>query len=83
MWLGSPSLSLSFSVFVDTVDRVESRLNANQNEINFDAKMKINKNSGRAAASAAATLDSLNPSQSCHTPSPFLPPGLTLIENAA
>lgn len=77
MWLGSPSLSLSFSVFVDTVDRVESRLNANQNEINFDAKMKINKNSGRAAA---ATLDSLNPSQSC---SPFLPPGLTLIENAA
>lgn len=80
MWLGSPSLSLSFSVFVDTVDRVESRLNANQNEINFDAKMKINKNSGRAAA---ATLDSLNPSQSCHTPSPFLPSGLTLIENAA
>lgn len=80
MWLGSPSLSLSFSVFVDTVDRVESRLNANQNEINFDAKMKINKNSGRAAA---ATLDSLNPSQSCHAPSPFLPPGLTLIENAA
>lgn len=60
MWPGS------LSVFVDTVDRVESRLNANQNEINFDAKMKINKNSGRAAA----TLDSLNPSQSS---TPLLP----------
>lgn len=77
MWLGS----LSLSVFVDTVDRVESRLNANQNEINFNAKMKINKNSGRAtAAAAAATLVSQPFAQS---PSSFLPPGLTLIENAA